>query len=1604
MRCVSAGSVRRTRVGLAWTSIVGALILGSCREGVLEPVVVGAVEVAGGGAPVRLGQSVQLQVALKSPEGFALPTTGVSWTSSDASVATVSAAGQVTAVKRGTATITASAFGVSGTATVPVIGVQSLVVTPETLTVIVTQTRPLTATVVTDAGVTVTPTWRSLDTALVAVDGTGRVTARSTVGAARVEVTAEDKRDTAVVRVVPVPVARVTVTPDTVAVVAGGTTPLTVATLDSVGGALTGRAVTWASSDTTIATVAPSGLVTTAAYSGGLTRVVRVTATSEGKADTTRVAVTPVAVGTVTLTGAPTDSVLLTTGTIQLTPVLRSSAGTILTGRTVTWTSSATTVAAVDSTGRVTPGTAGPVVITATAEGKSAAVTLQVRAPVIVPPPTATEPVTTTVLNGAVRLTVPPGATTATALTVGAPATAPTDTRVLPGSAYVFGPAGTTFVTPVTVALRFNPAAVPVAKQGKLRIALVEATGLTEVPGGSVDFTNSLVLAPVPHFSTYAILVPPDPASVAVSAGNAQEALVGAAVAVAPAVVVRDAQGRPVPRADVRFRVRDGGGALSDTLPVATDAAGVATLAATWTLGASAGPNTLTAAVVGTSLTVTVTATAKPLPVASVSVTPDTLRLLLGQVGQLTAVPKASDGSTLTGRTATWTILDSAVARITATGVVAARMVGTTVATAMVEGKSGSTIVRVLPTPVGYIEVTPASSSVMQGQTIQLAAVVKDSTGAVLTGRVISWTVSDTAKATVTASGLVTTKAPGAVTVTATSEGRTGTATVTVLAPVATVGMIPDTLTLFTGQVGQLAAVLKAADGTTLSGRTVTWSLADTTIARITATGLVTARKAGTTAATATSEGKTGTALVRVLPPPVGLVEVTPTNPTVGLQRTLQLTAQVKDSTGAVLTGRAVSWASADTTVAMVNGTGVVTGRALGSAVITATSEARTGATVVTVATVAVQSVTVTPATSTLIGGQTVQLSAVVKDAEGIMLSDRAVVWTSSDTAVATVSGAGLVTANGSGGSATITATSEGKSGTATILVAGGPVATITLSSPSLSLRVGTTATLTPVTKDATGAIVTGRTVTWASSDTLIAKVTSLASGNGFVEARGVGTATITATAEGKLASATMTVTAAATNPLSTIAGVVAEWSGNRTNPSRTTLVRLQAVTGTNEVSAGVTQQQDPSNGNVWIDVPRNVLVYVARRYNRDVLFVSAITGANLRELVRADSNQSIMRPSLSPDGTKVAYYRSEGNYTGSYLAVRALDGSGGETRLATTSSGNSYWPGRAPQWSPDGAMVAFTVQASGGVLGTVDQVYTVSATGTGLRALSTEVNVSTSSPTWSPDGVWLGYLRRTSGGAGSMYGGGTGELWKAKAADGSGAVRVTTPRMISNPHWAPNGQAFLHVCGDSSGLSERTCATTVDGATSVEWNTRSFQQVRQWMEVSLASVPAALTGGELRGRVVDATDTTRGVAGAQVRVSVRGGGVVGSDSYNNTYTVLTDGNGNWVSTGLLPDTFDIRTTLTGYTTDSAKTLVVLNAQTLTVPTLKIRNLTSGLRASDQPAGDEVALSGRSSRPAKAAASPSLGDKGEVIGRPSERQLPLRRPRILGYLSGLKTR
>ncbi len=176
------------------------------------------------------------------------------------------------------------------------------------------------------------------------------------------------------------------------------------------------------------------------------------------------------------------------------------------------------------------------------------------------------------------------------------------------------------------------------------------------------------------------------------------------------------------------------------------------------------------------------------------------------------------------------------------------------------------------PPPAGPVVTTvvvaPGVAELAVPDTVRLTATVKDQNGNVLTGRSLAWSSGSTGVATVAADGLVTAVAQGQATITATVDGKSGTAAITVLASVGRVVIDQDTTFLDVGNGAQRAALVTDGGGNPLTSRVVTWSSATPAIATVSATGLVTAVKPGLTQLIAVSEGKADTAAVVVKVPP----------------------------------------------------------------------------------------------------------------------------------------------------------------------------------------------------------------------------------------------------------------------------------------------------------------------------------------------------------------------------------------------------------------------------------------------------------------------------------------------------------------------------------------------------------------------------------------------------------------------------------------------------------------------------------------------------------------------------------------------------------------
>ena len=216
---------------------------------------------------------------------------------------------------------------------------------------------------------------------------------------------------------------------------------------------------------------------------------------------------------------------------------------------------------------------------------------------------------------------------------------------------------------------------------------------------------------------------------------------------------------------------------------------------------------------------------------------------------------------------------------------------------------------------------------------------------------------------------------------------------------------------------------------------------------------------------------------------------------------------------------------------------GLITAVAPGNVVITATSEGRTGSLSITVQMPAPATVLVSPATATIAVGRTLALTASVRDAAGNTLPDIPTSWASSSPAIVSVSPAGVVTAVAAG-TATITATAGGRTGTASIAVQSVTASTVTLNVATVTMAVGDVRLLIATVRDALSNVLSGRQVTWTTSNLTVVNGQVLGD-SAIITGIAPGTATVTATVDGRSASAVVNVISSGTSVCATIAGAL---------------------------------------------------------------------------------------------------------------------------------------------------------------------------------------------------------------------------------------------------------------------------------------------------------------------------------------------------------------------------------------------------------------------------------------------------------------------------------
>ncbi len=249
---------------------------------------------------------------------------------------------------------------------------------------------------------------------------------------------------------------------------------------------------------------------------------------------------------------------------------------------------------------------------------------------------------------------------------------------------------------------------------------------------------------------------------------------------------------------------------------------------------------------------------------------------------------------------------------------------------------SYNTTAPVGPIAVTGVELNKTTLTLEQGQAETLTATVKPNNAA---NQNISWSSNNPAIATVDDNGMVSALATGTATITVTTEdgNKTATCVVTVTAPATPIEVesisIKTTTEIAIGSSETLAVTYNPADANT--GKEVTWSSSDETVAKVDANGKVTGLKAGTATITATSKTKssiTASCTVTVKAVSVANITVSPATTTLQIAGTATLSYTITPENA---TDKTVSWSSDNESVATVDANGKVSGKSEGTATIT---------------------------------------------------------------------------------------------------------------------------------------------------------------------------------------------------------------------------------------------------------------------------------------------------------------------------------------------------------------------------------------------------------------------------------------------------------------------------------------------------------------------------------------------------------------------------------------------------------------------------------------------------------------------------------------------
>lgn len=598
------------------------------------------------------------------------------------------------------------------------------------------------------------------------------------------------------------PIASVVIGPDNLRADAlGATAQLQARALDSFGNVVA-TGFQWSSSDSTIATVNESGLVT--AIGNGTAQI---TAIAGGKSDAIPVRVQQI-VGSVVI--APASRSLRAGSEFDFDARAldgRNNEIKEVKDADFDWRSSSTAVASVDRNGEVTARAPGSAQITATFEGKRGQATISVNSgsveSVTITP--ATLHASSLGATGQLRAEARDGAGNVVADGGFAWKSLNTDVATVSQSGEVTAKGNGTTEVVATIGGKSASARVTV-RQEIARVSVsaprtqLRAGETLQLDGDALDARSNPVQGAVLTWTSSDNDVAsvdrngrvtgrtPGPVTITASYGEKSEEVAlsvstgaVASIEISPATLRAEALGQA---GQLAARAVDASGnEVPANFTWSSSNDNVATVDASGLVRSTGnGSARITASADGKSdaITVTVKQIARRVDVrpAQSTIRPD-------ETVELTASAFDANGVEIGNPDIEWVSSDRDVATV---GRTSGRMTGvgpgTATITATVDDASGTATVTVqAPEPVASVSVSPSSRTLAPGETAEFTATPRDRNGDALSGRAVEWASSDPTVASVNQNGQVTGVLPGNVTIMATSEGETGRATVEVVAP-----------------------------------------------------------------------------------------------------------------------------------------------------------------------------------------------------------------------------------------------------------------------------------------------------------------------------------------------------------------------------------------------------------------------------------------------------------------------------------------------------------------------------------------------------------------------------------------------------------------------------------------------------------------------------------------------------------------------------------------------------------------------------------------------------------------------------------------------------